>query len=238
MNFAATGRSNAFTTQLCGEFHVYPSFGARACQGSPYRFTFVPSAQASRTKSSATASFRQRSGSTIPASMTNLSIPTVDSFKTGDDPPGAAARYFRRIFQADHRGFRDIVWLDLHLSRPTRSIQRQPEPTVFRISRPPSNTASSGIPEHEFVMSVGLSVEWGGTGSAERGRRPVQYLHADDLFRQRSRRSARHPVLDSAGCDHRARSAMRSPGRVRPPRFGIDPDTGDPTSTPNFIRGC
>ncbi len=50
-----------------------------------------------------------------------LSLPTVDSFKTGDNPPNSAARYFRGVFQAHHRGFRGVVCVDLQLSEPDGS---------------------------------------------------------------------------------------------------------------------
>ena len=38
-----------------------------------------------------------------------LSLPTVANFKTGDDP---SFRH-RRIFQANYRGVRHFVWIDL-----------------------------------------------------------------------------------------------------------------------------
>ena len=46
-----------------------------------------------------------------------LSLPTVDSFNTGDNPPVRQRDISAGVFQTDHRGFRDIVWLDLHLPR-------------------------------------------------------------------------------------------------------------------------
>ena len=62
-----------------------------------------------------------------------LSLPTVDSVQDRRHSTGTAARYFRRIFQTDHRGFRNLVRPDLYASLrpmdPTASRrQRIPEP--------------------------------------------------------------------------------------------------------------
>ena len=89
-------------------------------------------------------------------------------------------------------------------------------------------------PAHEFVMSVGLSVEWGGTGAASVGADPFNTYTPNDLFRQRLRRSSRYAVVDAGRSRSPASSAMRSRAGIRPPPSGVDPDTGDPTVDTEF----
>ena len=66
-------------------------------------------------------------------------------------------------------------------------------------------------------------------------RRALHRLHADALFRQRLRRSAGQPELGAALRDHRP-GRLRDPGVSQTTTASIDPDTGEQTSTPNFIR--
>jgi hypothetical protein len=99
-----------------------------------------------------------------------LSFPTVDSFKTGDDPP---------VRQHDISGeFSKRITEDFAISiGSTYTFLRPTDPTA---------TGANGFqnfdttfkyrvyknPEHEFVMSLGISVEWGGTGSSSVGADP------------------------------------------------------------------
>ena len=111
VNLAAVGRSMLHDLTYAENFHVYPSFArgpARARHSAR-----SSSAKASPTKSSAIAFFRPRSVSTIPASTTScrcrpstISTPaTIHRCRQRDISGG--------VFQTDHRGFRDIVWIDL-----------------------------------------------------------------------------------------------------------------------------
>src|ERR1700704_4764393 len=94
-----------------------------------------------------------------------LAIPTISSFKNGDTPASKqldiSGEFAKRITEDFAIAF-GADWTHLKPSwMPTVSGFQNVE-TLFkyRIYR---------NPEHEFVMSVGLGNEWGGTGSAAVG---------------------------------------------------------------------
>src|SRR5947209_5001548 len=92
-----------------------------------------------------------------------LSFPTLSSFKTGDDPSfrqrDFSGEFSKRITEA----FAISVGSTYsHLSPPggltgmgANGFQNTETTFKYRIIKDPA---------HEFVVSVGLSVEWGGTG--------------------------------------------------------------------------
>src|SRR5256714_7147937 len=100
-----------------------------------------------------------------------LALPTISSFKTGDDP-----------------SFRQLDFSGEFSKRITEAFAIAVGSTYSRLSPPggPTGTGANGFqnlettfkyrvlkdPEHEFVMSVGLSVEWGGTGASSVGADP------------------------------------------------------------------
>ena len=99
-----------------------------------------------------------------------LSLPTVDSFNTGDVPP---------VRQRDISGeFSKRITEDFAISFGTTYTFLGPiDPTAagangFQNLETMFKYRIYKNPEHEFVMSVGLSVEWGGTGSANVGAEP------------------------------------------------------------------
>jgi hypothetical protein len=96
-----------------------------------------------------------------------LSLPTVDSFKTGDVPPvrqrDISGEFSKRITEDFAISF-GSTYTFLGPIDPTAAgangFQNLDTTFKYRIFK---NV------EHEFVMSVGLSVEWGGTGAANVG---------------------------------------------------------------------
>src|SRR5213078_2249855 len=91
-----------------------------------------------------------------------LSIPTVAVFKTGDDPSfrqrDISAEFSKRITDAFGVSFGAT---HSHLGAPggptgmgANGFQNLETTFKYRVVKDPT---------HEFVMSVGLSVEWGGT---------------------------------------------------------------------------
>ncbi|HTQ84163.1 MAG TPA: hypothetical protein VMI47_12940 [Pseudolabrys sp.] len=103
-----------------------------------------------------------------PGVADELSLPTVSAFKTGDDPSvkelDISGEYSKRI---------------------TEDFAVSFSPTWTRLSPPggPMMSGASGFqnlettfkyrlyknPEHEFVMSAGLNIEWGGSGAQDVG---------------------------------------------------------------------
>jgi hypothetical protein len=90
-----------------------------------------------------------------------LAVPTISSFKNGDTPPARqldiSGEYAKRITEDFAIAF-GADWTRLKPSWMPAVSGFQNIETLFkyRVYR---------NPEHEFVMSVGVGIEWGGTGS-------------------------------------------------------------------------
>jgi hypothetical protein len=92
-----------------------------------------------------------------------LAVPTVDSFHTGDDPPikqrDISGEFSKRITDEFAISF-GSTYTFLNSTDPTvpgaNGFQNLETTFKYRVFK---------SPEHEFVLSVGLGIEWGGTGS-------------------------------------------------------------------------
>src|SRR3979411_757507 len=161
-----------------------------------------------------------------------LSLPTMSSFKTGDDPSfrqrDISAEFSKRITEAFAISFG----------------------STFSSFRPPGGLTGIGAagfqnldttfkyrvfkrPEHEFVMSVGLSVEWGGTGAANVGAEPFNHYTPNIYFGKGlgdlpDTLSWIRPVAVTGQVGYAI------PARNFTTTFGIDPDTGNQTVDPEF----
>jgi hypothetical protein len=161
-----------------------------------------------------------------------LSIPTVASFKTGDDP-----------------SFRQLDFSGEFSKRVTEAFAISVGTTYSRLSAPggPFGFGANGFqnlettfkyrvfknPEHEFVMSVGLSVEWGGTGAASVGADPFNTYTPTIYFGKGfgdlpDTLSWVRPVAITG------QAGYAIPGRNSTTTFGVDPDTGDTTADTEF----
>lgn len=152
-----------------------------------------------------------------------LSLPTVDSFKTGDVPP---------VRQRDVSGeFSKRITEDFAVSfGSTYSFLSSIDPTVpgangFQNLETTFKYRLFKNPEHEFVMSVGLGVEWGGTGAENVGADPFNTYtpmvwfgkglgDLPDTF------SWLRPIAVTGQVGYAI------PGRNSTTTLGIDPDTG------------
>jgi hypothetical protein len=112
-----------------------------------------------------------------------LSLPTVDSFKTGDVPPvrqrDISSEFSKRITEDFAISF-GSTYTFLGPIDPTAAgangFQNLDTTFKYRVYK---------NPEHEFVMSVGLS---SGAGPVPKAlARAVPSLHPEHLFRQRAR---------------------------------------------------
>jgi len=96
-----------------------------------------------------------------------LAFPTIDSFKTGDVPPirqrDVSGEFSKRITE-DFAVSLGSTYSFLNTVDPTMAgangFQNLETTFKYRVFKDPA---------HEFVMSVGLSVEWGGTGASNVG---------------------------------------------------------------------
>src|SRR6266851_3548829 len=153
-----------------------------------------------------------------------LSLPTVANFRTGDDPSfrqrDISAEFSKRITEAFAVSFGSTF-------------------SSFRPPGGPTGVGTSGFqnlettfkyrvfknPEHEFVMSVGLSVEWGGTGVQSVGADPFN-TYTPTLFFGKGLGD----LPDTLSWIR----PVAIPGRNSTTTFGIDPDSGDLTADTEF----
>jgi hypothetical protein len=156
-----------------------------------------------------------------------LAFPTVSSFKTGDDPSfrqrDFSGEFSKRITEAFAVSFDST---HSHLSPPggptgmgANGFQNLETTFKYRLFRDPA---------HEFVMSVGLSVEWGGTGAQGVGADPYNTYTPTVYFGKGfgdlpDALSFIRPVAITGQVGYAI------PGRNSTTTFGIDPDSGDPT---------
>lgn len=152
-----------------------------------------------------------------------LSIPTVTGFRTADDPP---------VRQFDFSGeFSKRITDDFAISVGA---------TYTRLSPPagPDGTGARGFQnletsfkyrlyknlEHEFVMSVGVDVEWGGTGATQIGSDPFN-TYTPTFFFGKGFGDLPNSVGWLRPFAMTGQIGYAIPGRRSTTTFGIDPDT-------------
>ena len=161
-----------------------------------------------------------------------LSLPTVTNFKTGDDPSfrqrDFSGEYSKRITEA----FAISIGATLSSLAPpggptgsgAQGLQNLETTFKYRLFRDPV---------HEFVMSVGLSVEWGGTGSVNVGAEPFNVYTPTIYFGKGlgdlpDTLSWLRPVAITGQVGYAI------PGRNSTTTFGIDPGSGGVTADTEF----
>jgi hypothetical protein len=160
-----------------------------------------------------------------------LSVPTVDSFKTGDVPPvrqrDVSGEFSKRITEDFGVSF-GSTYTFLSPMDPTvpgaNGFQNLETTFKYRVFKDPA---------HEFVMSVGLSIEWGGTGAQNVGADPFNAYTPMLWFGKGfgdlpDNLSWIRPVAVTGQVGYAI------PARNFTTTFGIDPDTGDPTADTEF----
>ena len=161
-----------------------------------------------------------------------LALPTISSFKTGDDP-----------------SFRQLDFSGEFSKRITEAFAIAVGSTYSRLSPPggPTGTGANGFqnlettfkyrvlkdPAHEFVMSVGLSIEWGGTGASSVGADPFNTYTPTVYFGKGlgdlpDTFSWVRPVAITGQVGYAI------PGRNSTTTFGVDPDSGVATADTEF----
>ena len=117
-----------------------------------------------------------------PCVADELSLPTIASFKNGDDPSTREVDIAAEYLQADHRQVRH---LDRDRLDAASAASGESRVTGFRTSRRVSSVSFSTEPAREFVMSGALDVEFGHTGNG-RSAPSRSAPHADTLCRSGS----------------------------------------------------
>jgi hypothetical protein len=160
-----------------------------------------------------------------------LSLPTVDSFNTGDVPPvrqrDISAEFSKRITEDFAISF-GSTYTFLGPMDPTAAgangFQNLDTTFKYRVFK---------NAEHEFVMSVGLSVEWGGTGSASVGAEPVN-TYAPNIYFGKGLGDLPDTLSWIRPVAITGQVGYAIPERNFTTTFGIDPDTGNQTVDTEF----
>ena len=160
-----------------------------------------------------------------------LAVPTVDAFKTGDNPPvrqrDISGELSKRITE-DFAIAIGSTYTFLNPADPTapgaNGFQNLETTFKYRLFR---------SPVHEFVLSAGLSVEWGGTGSAAVGADPFNTYTPNIYFGKGfgdlpDTFSWIRPIAVTGQVGYAI------PARNFTTTFGIDPDSGDVTADTEF----
>jgi hypothetical protein len=161
-----------------------------------------------------------------------LSIPTVANFHTGDDPSfrqrDISGEFSKRITDAFAVSFGSTFSSLKPPGGPTgmgaSGFQNFETTFKYRVFRDPV---------HEFVMSVGVNIEWGGTGAESVGADAFNTYTPTVYFGKGfgdlpDTLSWIRPVAITGQVGYSI------PGKNSTTTFGIDPDSGDPTMDTEF----
>jgi hypothetical protein len=161
-----------------------------------------------------------------------ISLPTASSFKTGDD-----ASFERQDFSAE---FSKRITEAFAISFGTTYSH-------FGLAGGPTGDGASGLqnldttfkyrvfrdPVHEFVMSVGVSIEWGGTGSASVGAESFN-TYTPNLYFGKGFGDLPDELSWLRPIALTGQVGYAIPGKNSVTKFGVDPDTGNPTVDTEF----
>jgi hypothetical protein len=161
-----------------------------------------------------------------------LSLPTVDNFHTGDDPSvrqrDFSGEFSKRITEAFAVSFGSAFTSLKAPGGPTgigaSGFQNFETTFKYRVYR---------NPEHELVMSVGLSVEWGGTGAESVGAEQFN-TYTPTLYFGKGFGDLPDTLSWIRPVAVTGQVGYAIPGRNSATTFGIDPDTGNPTVDTEF----
>jgi hypothetical protein len=153
-----------------------------------------------------------------------LALPTVDSFHTGDDPPvrqhDISAEFSKRITEDFAISF-GTTYTFLNMVDPTapgaNGFQNFDTTFKYRVFKDPV---------HEFVMSVGLSVEWGGTGSSSVGAESFN-VYTPNIYFGKGMGDLPDSLSWLRPVAITGQVGYAIPGRSSTTTVSIDPDTGD-----------
>jgi hypothetical protein len=160
-----------------------------------------------------------------------LSLPTVDSFKTGDVPPvrqrDVSSEFSKRITEAFAVSF-GSTYTFLGPTDPTAAgangFQNLDTTFKYRVFR---------NPEHEFVMSVGVSIEWGGTGSKDVGAEAFN-VYTPTIYFGKGLGDLPDTLSWIRPVAITGQVGYAIPGRNSTTTFSVDPDSGDISADTEF----
>jgi hypothetical protein len=160
-----------------------------------------------------------------------LSLPTVDSFTTGDVPAirqrdisGEFSKRLTEDFAVSFGSTYSFLAPTALWTPGANGFQNLETTFKYRVFKDPA---------HEFVLSVGLSVEWGGTGSENVGADPFT-TYTPTLYFGKGLGDLPDTLSWLRPIAITGQAGYAIPGRNSTTTFGIDPDTGAATADTEF----
>ena len=161
-----------------------------------------------------------------------MSLPTVANFKTGDDPSfrqrDFSSEFSKRITEAFAISFGSTFSSFAAPSGPTglgaSGFQNLETTFKYRVLK---------NPEHEFVMSVGLSIEWGGTGAQSVGADPFN-TYTPTLYFGKGFGDLPDTLSWIRPVAVTGQIGYAIPARRSTTLFSVDPDSGDLAADTEF----
>ena len=161
-----------------------------------------------------------------------MSLPTVANFKTGDDPSfrqrDFSSEFSKRITEAFAISFGSTFSSFAAPGGPTglgaSGFQNLETTFKYRVLK---------NPEHEFVMSVGLSIEWGGTGAQSVGADPFN-TYTPTLYFGKGFGDLPDSLSWIRPVAVTGQIGYAIPARRSTTLFSVDPDSGDLNADTEF----
>lgn len=159
-----------------------------------------------------------------------LEFPTVDGFNTGDNPPvqqrDISGDFSKRITDDFAVSFGSTyTWLrPTDLTAGANGFQNLDTTFKYQVYQ---------NPEHEFVMSLGLGVEWGGTGSSNVGAASFN-TYTPTLFFGKGLGDLPDTLSWVRPVAITGQLGYAIPGQGSSTTFGVDPGTGSQTINTEF----
>jgi len=160
-----------------------------------------------------------------------LSLPTVDNFRTGDDPPIKQRDVSGEVSKRITEDFAIILGSTYTFLSPT-------DPTAFGANgfQNLETTFKYRVfksREHEFVFSAGLSIEWGGSGSASVGADPF-HTYTPTIYFGKGLGDLPDTLFWIRPVAITGQVGYSIPARNFTTSFGVDPDSGALTADTEF----
>ena len=161
-----------------------------------------------------------------------LSLPTVANFKTGDEPS-----FRQRDFSGEYsKRITDAFAISIGATHSSLAAPGGPTGIGAQGFQNLETTFKYRLfkdPVHEFVMSVGLSIEWGGTGSANIGAEPF-HTYTPTIYFGKGLGDLPDTLSWLRPVAITGQVGYAIPGRNFTTTFGIDPDSGEVSADTEF----
>jgi hypothetical protein len=159
-----------------------------------------------------------------PCVADELSLPTISAFGTGDNPSAAQVNLSSEL----SKRITNTLGVSIGAAWSQITPQGMPSVTGFQNLETTIKWQLATIPQHEFVMSAGFAIEWGGTGEPAVGADPFN-TYAPTIWFGNGFGDLPDSVKWLRPFAITGQIAYAIPGALA--TYATDPDTGDVTPT-------